>query len=177
MSSLSAGPDGRGKPLALVVFLENVGHIHGLHLPRWAMAAIDWTTEEYAKLLLRLLGAHRRYDHIAILEDDRATAENLTRALVEMSATHTVDLLLLVHGQERCLIGYKGREYVDAAAFDTLLARYAEDNDLLDLRVVYGVNCYGATLASTWLALGAHAVNGAARCQLAAGAASQPLLV
>ena len=94
--------------MALVVFLENIGHVHGVPLPRWAMAAIDWATEEYAKLLLRLLGAHRRYDRIVILEDSRATAQNLTAALVAVSATHTVDQLLLVHGQERCLIGYRG---------------------------------------------------------------------
>ena len=150
-----------GKPLALIVFLENVGHINGVNLPGWAMAAIDWATEEYAKLLLRLLGAHRRYDRVIILEDDAATASDLTNALVDVSATHTVDQLLLVHGQERCLVGYRGREYVDAAAFDALLARYVEDASLLDLRVVYGVNCYGASLASTWLALGAQAVNGA----------------
>ena len=150
-----------GKPLALIVFLENVGHIHGINLPQWAMTAIDWLTEEYAKLLLRLLGAFQRYHRVLILEDDAATAANLTGALVQLSATHTVDQLLLVHGQERCLIGYKGRELVDAAAFDRLLARYVEDSSLLDLRVVYGVNCYGASLASTWLALGAQAVNGA----------------
>lgn len=150
-----------GKPLALIVFLENVGHIHGVNLPQWAMTAIDWLTEEYAKLLLRLLGAYRRYHRVLILEDDAATAANLTRALIDVSATHTVDQLLLVHGQERCLIGYKGQEFVDAAAFDQLLARYVEDASLLDLRMVYGLNCYGASLASTWLALGAQAVNGA----------------
>ena len=148
------------RPLALVVFLENVGHIHGIDLPRWVMAVIDWATEEYAKLLLRLLGAHGRYDRVVILEDDRATAQELTDALVHLSATHTVDQLLLVHGQERCLVGYRGRELVDGAALDRLAARYDEDRSLLDLRVVYGVNCFGASLASTWLGLGAHAVNG-----------------
>ncbi|MCY3990732.1 MAG: hypothetical protein OXF50_05810 [Caldilineaceae bacterium] len=154
----SAAP---GKPLALIVFLENVGHIHGVNLPHWAMNAIDWLTEEYAKLLLRLLGAYRRYHCVLILEDAAATAANLTAALVEVSATHTVDQLLLVHGQERCLIGYKGKELVDATAFDRLLARYVVDSALLDLRMVYGLNCYGASLAPTWLALGAQAVNGA----------------
>ena len=156
----SAAP-AAGKPLALIVFLENVGHIHGVNLPQWAMTAIDWLTEEYAKLLLRRLGAYRRYQRVVILEDDAATAANLTGALINVSATHTVDQLLLVHGQERCLIGYKGRELVDAAAFDQLLARYVEDTSLLDLRVVYGLNCYGASLAPTWLALGVQAVNGA----------------
>ncbi len=155
-----AAPVG-GRPLALIVFLENVGHIHGVNLPHWAMTAIDWVTEEYAKILLRLLGAYRRYHRVVILEDNAATAANLTGTLVEISATHTVDQLLLVHGQERCLIGYKGQELVDATAFDELQVRYFEDSSLLDLRMVYGVNCYGASLASTWLALGAHAVNGA----------------
>ena len=94
-------------------------------------------------------GAPRCYDRIVVLEDDRATAEHLTVALVDLSVTHTVDQLLSVHGLERSLVGYKGREYVDAAAFDVLLARYVEYDSLLDLRVVYGVNCYGASLAST----------------------------
>ena len=71
-SLFSARPVG-GRPLALIVFLENVGYINGVKLPRWAMAAIDWATEEYAKLLLRLLGAHRRYDRVIILEDAAAT--------------------------------------------------------------------------------------------------------
>ena len=31
----------------------------------------------------------------------------------------------------------------------------------LDLRMVYGLNCYGLTLAPTWLALGAQVANGA----------------
>ena len=155
-----AAPSTDGRPLALVVFLENVGHVHGVDLPHWVMAIIDWVTEEYAKLLLRLLGAYRRYHRIVILEDEAATAANLTGVLIDVSATHTVDQLLLVHGQNRCLIGYKGREFVDAAAFDRLLARYIEDRSLLDLRMVYGLNCYGASLASTWLALGAQAVNG-----------------
>ena len=149
------------RPLALVVFLENVGHIHGIDLPRWVTAVIDWVTEEYAKLLLRLLGAHRRYDRVVILEDENATAQELTDALVHLSATHTVDQLLLVHGQEHALVGHRGREVVDGAAFDRLTERYDEDKSLLDLRVVYGVNCFGSTLASTWLGLGAHAVNGA----------------
>ncbi len=151
----------RQKPLALVVFLENVGYISGLDLPPWVMAAVDWMTEEYAKLLLRLLGAYRCYDRIAILEDAQASGQTLARTLVAMSASHTLDLLLLVHGQEQCLVGYKGREFVDATIFEPLLDRYAQDNSLLDLRMVYGLNCYGATLAPIWLALGAQAVNGA----------------
>lgn len=158
----AAGKAGSGcRPLVLVVFLENVGHIHGVKLPGWAMAVIDWATEEYAKLLLRLQGAYRRYDRVLLLEDHKATSADLTAALVQLSATHTVDLLLLVHGLERCLVGYKGREHVDDAFFDALVARYREDSALLDLRVVFGVNCYGASLASTWVSLGALAVNGA----------------
>lgn len=50
------------KPLALVVFLENGGNISGVTLPKWAMNLLDYVTEEYAKGLLRLLGAYRRYD-------------------------------------------------------------------------------------------------------------------
>ncbi|MCB0093221.1 MAG: hypothetical protein KDE54_35275, partial [Caldilineaceae bacterium] len=59
--------------MALVVFLENVGHISGLNLPGWLMDVIDFVTEEYAKILLRLYGAYRRYDKVIILEDAQAT--------------------------------------------------------------------------------------------------------
>lgn len=157
----ASGPHGR-KPVALLVFLENVGHIAGMQLPAWLMGLIDYVTEEYAKLLLRLLGAYRRYDRVVILEDAQATGAHLTHTLVELSRTHRVDLLLLVHGQPRCLVGYRGKEMVDGAVFQSLREGQQAKPGLVDLRMVYGVNCYGATLAPTWLALGAEAANGAA---------------
>ncbi len=149
------------KPLALVVFLENVGHVASLHLPQWVTATIDFLTEEYAKLLLRLYGAHNRYDRVIILEDARATGPQLTAALLDASRTHTVDVLLLVHGHTGLLVGHRGRHTVGAETFTPLLARYAADPAALDLRMVYGLNCYGITLAPTWLALGAQVANGA----------------
>ena len=149
------------RPLALVVFLENVGHIHGLRLPQWVMDTIDFGTEEYAKLLLRLYGAYRRYERVIVLEDALATGPSLATALIEASHTHTVDVLLLVHGDERQLVGYKGKERVGSETFDRLLALYQADPGCLNLRAVYGLNCYGLSLAPTWLALGAKAVNGA----------------
>ena len=149
------------KPLALVVFLENVGHVASLHLPQWVTATIDFLTEEYAKLLLRLYGAHNRYDRVIILEDARATGPQLTAALLDASRTHTVDVLLLVHGHTGLLVGHRGRHTVGAETFAPLLDRYAADPASLDLRMVYGLNCYGITLAPTWLALGAQVANGA----------------
>ncbi len=149
------------QPLALVVLLENVGHIAGLKLPPWAMNAIDWTTEEYAKLLLRALGAHRRYDRVLILEDADATGPKLAQALLDCSAAHQVDVLLLVHGLAGALVGHRGQTHVGAETFDALLARYRADASALNLRMIYGVNCHGASLAPTWLALGAQTVNGA----------------
>ena len=68
------------KPLALVVFLENIGHIHGLRLPKLAMNVIDFVTEEYAKLLLRLFGAYQRYNRVIILEDKDANGPALVQA-------------------------------------------------------------------------------------------------
>lgn len=149
------------KPLALVVFLENVGHVASLRLPRWVTGAIDYLTEEYAKLLLRLYGAYNRYELIVILEDARATGPHLAAALLSASRTHTVDLLLLVHGQAGVLIGHRGQQVVGAETFTALLAARQADPVALDLRMVYGLNCYGVTLAPTWLALGAQAANGA----------------
>lgn len=161
-SNALAAPRPHGhKPVALVVLLENVGYIAGLNIPPWLMTLIDFVTEEYAKLLLRLLGAQSRYDRVIILEDEHATANHLEKALQRASQTHRVDLLLLVHGQPQRLVGYKGETFLDASFFKALLAAYRENPHLLDLRMVYGVNCYGASLAPLWLALGAEAVNGA----------------
>jgi len=148
------------KPLALVVFLENVGHLAGLKLPQWAMNTIDFATEEYAKALLHLHGAWRRYDRVVILEDAQATGPQLAAALLGASRTHTVDVLLLVHGHDCQLVGYRGRERVGAETFDALLAAYRQDPAALNLRMVYGLNCYGLSLAPTWLALGAKVANG-----------------
>lgn len=154
-------PRTRSKPLALLVLLENVGHIAGLDLPQWAMNTIDFVTEEYAKWLLRQLGAYQRYSRVVILEDEKATGLEMANTLIQLSLTHQVDQLLLVHGQQRSLVGYRGKAHVDGAVFDPLLAACALNPGLLDLRMVYGLNCYGASLAPIWLALGASAVNGA----------------
>jgi hypothetical protein len=149
------------KPLALVVLLENVGHITGVPLPKVATTVIDFVTEEYAKLLLRLYGAYRRYDWVIILEDARATGLELVGALIEASRHHTVDLLLFVHGRPGALVGCRAQTDVGKETFQPLIAAYQANPTLLNLRMVFGVNCFGATLASTWLALGAKAVNGA----------------
>lgn len=149
------------KPLALVVFLENVGHIQGMNLPPWAMNTVDFVSEEYAKVMLRLYGAHRRYDRVVILEDQRATGPEFADALLANSRTHRVDMLLLVHGHEGCLVGYRAQEMVGPKTFLRLKNIYEQDHEALDLRMVYGLNCFGASLASTWLDLGAEVVNGA----------------
>ncbi len=154
-------PQNEKKPLALVVFLENVGHIHGLRLPKLAMNLIDFLTEEYAKLLLRLFGAYQRYNRVIVLEDENATGPALVHALTGASRTHQVDILLLVHGNQGCLVGHQGKQMVGAETFAPLIAAYQQNAALLDLRMVYGLNCYGISLAPTWLALGAQAINGA----------------
>jgi len=154
-------PSSAPKETALLVILENVGYISGLDLPGWAMAVIDTITEEYAKLLLRTLGAYRRYDRVVILEDAEVTNERMASALFDLSKRHRVDLLLLVHGQKECLVAYRGESYIDGGLFNPLLTAYRQDPFVLNLGIVYGVNCYGASLAPTWLALGADAVNGA----------------
>jgi hypothetical protein len=139
---------GAARPIALVVFLENVGHIAGVRLPRGVMAVIDWATEEYAKLLLRLYGAHRRYDRVIILEDAAATGPQLLATLIEIGGGCTVDLLLLAHGHEGRIVGHRGEAMVGEETFTAL-------------RAVYGLNCYGLSLAWQWLALGVQAANGA----------------
>ncbi len=125
------------------------------------MAIVDYVTEEYAKLMLRILGAYRRYDRVVVLEDADVTNEKMAAALFDLSKTCRVDLLLLVHGHQECLVAYRGESYIDHHLFTSLLAAYRQEPSSLDLGIVYGVNCYGASLASTWLSLGADAVNGA----------------
>lgn len=160
MTTLHATPLFR-KPIALVVFLENVGHIAGLKLPPWVMQVIDYVTEEYAKVLLRLLGAYRRYDKVVILEDEQANGRALGEALLETSRTHRVDVLLLAHGHIGQLVGFRDRTRVGQETFVPLCDAYCQDRSLLDLRMVYGINCYGHSLAETWRTLGATVVNGA----------------
>jgi hypothetical protein len=154
-------PTSARKPLALIVLLESIGHIVGINLPQWAMNTIDFVTEEHAKFLLKRLGADRLYDQVVILEDEQVTGPIVAEALLRLSRTHTVDQLLLVHGQERSLVGYRGKAHVDSVIFERLLAAYRQNPDVLDLRMVYGLNCYGYSLAPVWLQLGAVAVNGA----------------
>lgn len=162
-SNLPAKPDlaKPAKPLALVVFLENVGHIQGVPLPQVATHIIDFVTEEYAKVLLRLYGAYRRYDRVIILEDARATGPELAHALTSASRSHTVDLLLLVHGRPGALVGCRAQTDVGPETFKPLIAAQRQQPGTIDLRMVYGVNCYGTSLAPVWMALGAQAVNGA----------------
>jgi hypothetical protein len=159
MDQMNAVPLFR-KPVALVVFLENVGHIAGLSLPNWAMQTIDYVTEEYAKGLLRLLGAYRRYDRVVILEDAQANGPALRDALLATSRTHQVDVLLLAHGHIGHLVGFRGKTWVGQETFSPLCDAYCQDEALLDLRMVFGINCYGHSLVDTWRRLGAKVVNG-----------------
>lgn len=142
-----------------MVFLENIGHISGLDLPQWAMDVIDFLAEEYAKLAMRWHGVYRNYDRVWILEDEEATGENLTSTLLAASRSHRVDVLVLSHGLSDAILGYKGLRIGDET-FSPLIARYREDKSLLNLRVVWQMNCYGMSMASRWLALGARNVNG-----------------
>ena len=105
-------------------------------------------------------GAHRRYDRLVVLEDARAVGSTLEATLLQVSRTHTVDLLLLVHGEPGHLLGHRGEHRIGAETFARLLSTVRADPASLDLRMVYGLNCYGATLAPTWLALGAVVANG-----------------
>ena len=149
------------KPLALLVLLENVGHIHGLTLPSWVRATIDFVSEAYAKFILLLYGAHRAYDRVVVLEDARANGAELREALLRLSETHRVDLLLLVHGVDKGLVGYRGH-IIGEETFARLRQAVRARPDSVDLRVVFGINCHGASLVPLWRELGAKAVSGAA---------------
>lgn len=148
------------KPLALVVFLENVGHLHGVALPRWTMAVIDFVAEEYAKLVLRWHGVHRHYPRVILLEDERANGSDLAATLIAASRTHRVDVLILAHGLLGRLIGFRGEQQVGEETFGPLRSAFARQPDLLDLRMVWQMNCFGASLVPVWRDLGAQVVNG-----------------
>jgi hypothetical protein len=153
-------PNVTAKPLALVVFLENVGRLHGVSLPGQATTLIDFVAEEYAKLILRLHGVYRRYDRVVILEDERANGADLAAVLIAASRTHCVDLLILAHGLPGQIVGFLDNVRIGKETFAPLLNAYRQQPDLLNLRMVWQMNCYGASLVETWRALGAQAVNG-----------------
>lgn len=149
-----------GKPIALIVLLENVGHVAGVSLPQFVMCSIDFLTEEYAKFLLWHYGAFRLYDKVTILEDELATGGNLADTVLALSPTHSVDLLLLVHGKEGKLVGHRGQELIGRETFDFLHRQRSRDPESVDLRMVFGLNCYGSSLVQSWIKLGATVVNG-----------------
>ncbi len=153
-------PPGRAPaPLALVVFLENLGNISGVTLPKWAPYVIDFVAEEYVKFMLRWHGVYRHYDRVVILEDARATGPDLRAALIGLSRTHRVDLMVLAHGLPGQIIGYKGLR-IGAETFEPLLEEHRRTPGTVRLRVVWQMNCYGASLTDYWRKLGASAVNG-----------------
>ncbi len=146
-------------PLALLVFLENLGRISGVSLPPWVTRVVDFVAEEYVKLALRYHGVYRRYDRVLILEDARATGPDLRAALVGLSRTHRVDLMILAHGAPGQIIGHDGKP-IGRETFLPLLEEKRRDPARVRLRMVWQMNCYGASLAGYWRALGAVAVNG-----------------
>lgn len=142
----------------LIVFLENGGRVAGLRLPRWASRLLDWSTEEYAKAVVRRR-ARRHYSHVVVLEDEQATAAALWQALLAAGGA-TVDVLMLVHGQEGYACGY-GQHQVGPDFFEGMRRLRAAGLASFRLRAVYQMNCYGQSLTDEWLSLGAQAVNGA----------------
>lgn len=142
----------------LIVFIENAGRVAGVDLPRWASQLLDWTTEEYGKLVVRLQ-ARRHYYEIVILEDERATASRLMHSLLDADDAE-VDVLMLVHGQAGYACGC-GDHQVGADFFAALRQLQAAGLARFRLRAVYQMNCYGQTLGEEWLSVGAQAVNGA----------------
>lgn len=144
-------------PTQLIVFLENGGRVEGLKLPPWASRLLDWATEEYAKAAI-WLQARRHYQRIVVLEDAQATAASLWQALLA-AGTATVDVLMLVHGQEGYACGH-GEHRVGPDFFEGLRRLRTAGAARFHLRAVYQMNCYGESLAPQWLSLGAQAVNG-----------------
>ena len=74
----------------MIVFIENAGRVASVDLPRWASQLLDWGSEEYGKLAVRLQ-ARRHYRQIVVLEDQRATAGRLLRAMLEAEGVQPVN--------------------------------------------------------------------------------------
>lgn len=127
-------------------------------MPRWAAQLLDWSTEEYGKLVIRLQ-AWRHYRQIVVLEDQRATAGALWQALLAAGDSQ-VDIVLLVHGQPGFACGCKDH-WVGADFFEALRGLRTAGLVRFRLRAVYQMNCYGQSLVEEWLSIGAQAVNGA----------------
>ena len=142
----------------LIVFIENAGRVAGVDLPRWASQLLDWSTEEYGKLAVRLQ-ARRHYSQIVFLEDEKATARHLLHALMDADDA-VIDVLMLVHGQAGYACGC-GDHRVSADFFAALRQLQSAGLARFRLNAVYQMNCYGQTLGEEWLSIGAQAVNGA----------------
>ncbi len=100
------------------------------------------------------------YDNVTILEDDWRPAHTFPKRSCVSAAPHRIDLLLLVHGKEGKLVGYRGQKMIGHETFDLLLDARRADPASVDLRMVFGLNCYGASLMERWHQLGATVVNG-----------------
>ena len=146
-----------GHETILLLFLENGGQVGGITLPPLASHILDWTSQTYVKIAVRLQ-AWRHYDRIVVLEDEQATAASLWQALLAADDA-TVDLLLLVHGQVGYACGF-GSHQVGADFFEGMRALRTAGAARFTLRMVYQMNCYGQSLMEEWLSIGAQAVNG-----------------
>ena len=141
----------------LVVFIENAGRVAGVDLPRWASQLLDWTTEEYGKLAVRVAGPPPLPRHRGA--GGRTGHGKPVAACAGGTDDAVVDVLMLVHGQAGYACGC-GEHRVGADFFEALRQLRRPGWRAFRLRAVYQMNCYGQTLGEEWLSVGAQAVNG-----------------
>ncbi len=151
---------------ALLVFLENTGKIP-IEFPSWMPSLIknaiekflDQYLEEFEKWLNKFKESEGSlYNKVIILEDSKATFDNLKQSLLHLSNEgFMIDIFTLCHGGTNYLVGYNG---ISISGDQIKSIRVSNKNRKLPIRAVYQMNCYGATLNEAWLDLGAKVSSG-----------------
>ncbi|ERM80820.1 hypothetical protein P872_12155 [Rhodonellum psychrophilum GCM71 = DSM 17998] len=172
-SKISAAPKTMAQSMssaktALVVFMENTGALPfqwensvGKLVQEGLEKIIDYVSEEFVKWLNKFKEAKgKKYQEVIILEDGKATYENLKVTLIDLSQKgYIIDVFTLAHGNASSFSGYQGISISDRD-LQNIRNSYGSP---LPLRVVYMMNCVGSGLNDDWLYVGAKAVAGSIR--------------
>lgn len=150
---------------ALIVLQENSGRVPlPVSVPgplRDAIfAVIDGLAETFEDIKTTLQ-AGNRYDVVHLLTDNLCSRSELLNTLAtETLKQRTIDLIVLGHGSNECLM-MKKKPHLSGGTrgnIRSLLTDAKRDNiNKLNLRTVYMCNCYGSTLNDDWIAMGAKA--------------------
>lgn len=151
---------------ALVVFIENTGALPFTwpsSVPQVVrdglVKVIDYISEEFEKWLNKFADAKgKKYKEVIILEDAKATYQNLKSTLHDLARKEfIIDVFTLAHGNRSSFASYNGADITNT---DIRAIRDSYGSPL-PIRVVYMMNCEASGLNDDWLYTGARAVAGA----------------